>query len=47
MEMEIHDIPVTKLKEYGRNPRKNDAAVESVAAIAEVSVRVRALAILI
>ena len=32
MEMEIHDIPITKLKEYGRNPRKNDAAVESVTA---------------
>ena len=32
MGMEIHDIPIAKLKEYGRNPRKNDAAVESVAA---------------
>lgn len=33
--MEIYDLPVAKLKAYERNPRKNDAAVASVAASIE------------
>lgn len=33
--MEIHDIPIEKLKAYERNPRKNDAAAASVAASIE------------
>lgn len=30
--MNIHNIPIEKIKPYGRNPRKNDQAVDAVAA---------------
>ena len=30
--MQIHDIPISRLHEYGNNPRNNEGAVDAVAA---------------